>query len=182
MEGPPCPAPASCLPPLLPGLDQLAEAAQPWRKEPQHHRIQHLQPRRHLRKAQSQVPLTLVLLKNSSIGGRAGRDTHPLGPPACLLRNLACCLALGSVLALPGVSGHLRPHHGLTVQLQEQTTTVRPASVTCPLHLDQAPSVSCLRVLQLPCPSLSREGDGQRSRGHERLTQPEGDGATFTWI
>jgi hypothetical protein len=47
-------------------------------REPRQLRALHLHPK----KAQSQVPSTLVLLKNSSIGGRAGRGHTPTWAPS----------------------------------------------------------------------------------------------------
>lgn len=147
----------------------MSSSAKHRQRRPRTRESQYIHHRRCLKKAQSLVPSILVLLKNSSIGGRAGRGTHPLGPPACLLGNSARHLALGAILAHPGVSGHPQPHHGLTVQIQEQTTTVRPTTVSYSLHPGQTQSVSYPRGLQLLYPTLMDRGEGQ-----QRLSWPGG--------
>lgn len=75
-----------------------------------------------------------------------------------------------------GTSWGLRtppPHHGLTVQIQEQTTTVRPTTVPYPLHPGQTQSVSCPRGLQLLYPPLSCGGE-DRGEDQQRFSWPGG--------
>lgn len=125
------------------------------------------------KKSQSLVPSILVLLKNSSIGGRAGRGTHPLGPPACLLGNSARHLALGAILAHPGVSGHPPPpswahstnsgtnHNSETYHCHTLCTLTKPSP--CPIQGTSSSST-------LP----SAEGDMDRGEGQQRLSWPGG--------
>lgn len=70
-----------------------------------------------------------------------------------------------------GTSWGLRtphPHHGLTVQIQEQTPTVRSTTVSHP-HTLTKPSLSCARGLQLLYPT-SAKGEMDRSQGRRRLS------------